>query len=171
MSRTPGGGGRLVAVTKAPAVEARSLVKQFGTVVVVDGVDLRVEQGEVYGFLGPNRARKTTSMRMMLVLVQPEAGTVRLFGQDPFTDIVAALDGVAGFVETPRFYPYLSGRRNLECLAALNGEHRPFRRYRTHDVRYASTSWGGPKCSAGRTGSRAATPRVETCAVQAAPSQ
>jgi len=57
----------------------------------------------------------------MLGLIQPTAGSVRLFGRDPQDDPVRALDGVAGFVEDPTFYPYLSGRANLELLSALDG--------------------------------------------------
>jgi ABC-2 type transport system ATP-binding protein len=86
----------------------------------VDGVDLTVEVGDVYGYLGPNGAGKTTSLRMMLGLIRPTAGTVSLFGRDPLQS-VEALDGVAGFVEAPTFYPYLTGRRNLELLAAFDG--------------------------------------------------
>jgi ABC-2 type transport system ATP-binding protein len=101
-------------------VEVRGLVKRYGEIVAVDGVDLTIEAGDVYGYLGPNGAGKTTSLRMMLGLIRPTAGSVRLFGRDPLNG-VHALDGVAGFVEAPRFYPYLSGRRNLELLAALDG--------------------------------------------------
>jgi ABC-2 type transport system ATP-binding protein len=75
----------------------------------------------VYGYLGPNGAGKTTVLRMLLGLIRPTAGEVRLFGRDPLLVGAAALDGVAGFVEAPRFYPYLSGRKNLELLAALDG--------------------------------------------------
>src|SRR5207248_3406714 len=85
-----------------------------------DDVDLTVAEGNVYGYLGPNGAGKTTSLRMMLGLIRPTAGFVRLFGRDPQLS-VKALDGVAGFVEDPRFYPYLSGQRNLELLAAFDG--------------------------------------------------
>src|ERR687884_1010305 len=102
-------------------VEVRGLVKRYGDLVAVDGVDLTVEAGDVFGYLGPNGAGKTTSLRMMLGLIRPTAGTVRLFGRDP-QDGVAALDGVAGFVEAPRFYPYLTGRRNLELCAAFDGD-------------------------------------------------
>jgi ABC-2 type transport system ATP-binding protein len=86
----------------------------------VAGVDLTVHPGDVYGYLGPNGAGKTTSLRMMLGLIMPTAGTVRLFGRDPI-ESVHALDGVAGFVEAPTFYPYMTGRRNLEMMAALDG--------------------------------------------------
>jgi ABC-2 type transport system ATP-binding protein len=105
----------------APApVELRGLVKRYGDLVAVNGVDLTVEAGDVYGYLGPNGAGKTTSLRMMLGLIRPDEGSVRLFGRDPM-ETVHALDGVAGFVEAPRFYPYLTGRRNLELLAAFDG--------------------------------------------------
>ena len=102
-------------------VEARGLVKTYGEITAVDDVDLTVEKGDVYGYLGPNGAGKTTSLRMLLGLIRPTAGNARLFGRDPMIDGVRALEGVAGFVEAPRFYPYLSGRKNLELVAALDG--------------------------------------------------
>jgi ABC-2 type transport system ATP-binding protein len=105
--------------TAAP-VELRGLVKRYGDILAVDDVDLTVQAGDVYGYLGPNGAGKTTSLRMMLGLIRPTAGSVRLFGRDPMLS-VRALDGVAGFVEAPRFYPYLTGRRNLELLASFDG--------------------------------------------------
>jgi ABC-2 type transport system ATP-binding protein len=104
-----------------PPIEVRGLVKRYGELTAVDGVDLTVEPGDVYGYLGPNGAGKTTSLRMMLGLIRPTAGTVRLFGRDPNAN-AAALDGVAGFVEAPTFYPYMSARRNLEMLAAFDGD-------------------------------------------------
>jgi ABC-2 type transport system ATP-binding protein len=104
----------------ADPVELRGLTKRYGETVAVDGVDLTVEEGDVYGYLGPNGAGKTTSLRMMLGLIRPSRGTVRLFGRDPLAN-VRALAGVAGFVEEPRFYPYLSGRKNLELLADFDG--------------------------------------------------
>ena len=101
-------------------VEVRGLIKRYGEVVAVDHVDLTVRTGDVYGYLGPNGAGKTTSLRMMLGLIRPTAGSVQLFGRDPLVS-VRALEGVAGFVEEPRFYPYLSARKNLELLAAFDG--------------------------------------------------
>ena len=101
-------------------VELRGLLKRYGRIVAVDNVDLTVHPGDVYGYLGPNGAGKTTSLRMMLGLIRPTSGSVRLFGRDPLAS-VRALEGVAGFVEEPRFYPYLSARKNLELLAAFDG--------------------------------------------------
>jgi len=106
----------------AAPIEARGLVKRYGHVTAVDRVDLTVGAGDVYGYLGPNGAGKTTSLRMLLGLIRPDEGSARLFGRDPLIDGVRALDGVAGFVEAPRFYPYLTGRRNLELVAALDGD-------------------------------------------------
>jgi ABC-2 type transport system ATP-binding protein len=112
---------------EAPPVKARGLVKRYKDVLAVDHVDLNVRAGDVYGFLGPNGAGKTTTLRMALGLIAPTAGTVELFGRDPMRHGAAALDGVAGFVEAPRFYPYLSARKNLELLAALDGRDAPGR--------------------------------------------
>jgi ABC-2 type transport system ATP-binding protein len=105
----------------APPVRARGLVKRYREVLAVDHIDLNVGVGDVYGFLGPNGAGKTTTLRMALGLIMPTEGRVELFGRDPIRDGARALEGVAGFVEAPRFYPYLSARKNLELLAALDG--------------------------------------------------
>jgi ABC-2 type transport system ATP-binding protein len=105
-----------------PPVRARGLVKRYQEVLAVDHIDLNVEAGDVYGFLGPNGAGKTTTLRMALGLIKPTEGSVELFGRNPLRSGARALDGVAGFVEAPRFYPYLSGRKNLELLAALDGD-------------------------------------------------
>jgi ABC-2 type transport system ATP-binding protein len=102
-------------------VHARGLVKRYKEVLAVDHIDLNVRAGDVYGFLGPNGAGKTTTLRMALGLISPTEGAVELFGRDPMREGARALEGVAGFVEAPRFYPYLPGRKNLELLAALDG--------------------------------------------------
>jgi ABC-2 type transport system ATP-binding protein len=98
-------------------VVARGLLKRYGDLVAVDHVDLTVGTGDVFGYLGPNGAGKTTSLRMLLGLIRPTAGSIELFGRDPLREGARALDSVAGFVEAPCFYPYLSGRRNLRLLA------------------------------------------------------
>jgi ABC-2 type transport system ATP-binding protein len=109
-------------VSAAPPVKARGLIKRYKEVLAVDHVDLNVQLGDVYGFLGPNGAGKTTTLRMALGLIMPTAGSVELFGRDPMREGARALEGVAGFVEAPRFYPYLSARKNLQLLAALDGD-------------------------------------------------
>ena len=106
---------------EALPIEASRLTKLYGDLRAVDDIELRVEPGDVYGYLGPNGAGKTTSLRMLLGLIRPTSGEARLFGRDPQIDGVRALEGVAGFVEAPRFYPYLSGRSNLELVAAYDG--------------------------------------------------
>ena len=102
------------------AIEARGLVKRYRDMAAVDGIDLTVRRGDVYGFLGPNGAGKTTTLRMLMSLVRPDAGEIRLFGRNLAADPIAALQGVAGFIEEPRPYPYLTGRANLEMLAAFD---------------------------------------------------
>ena len=108
-------------MAESPPIEVRGLVKRYGEITAVDDVDLTVNPGDVFGYLGPNGAGKTTSLRMMLGLIRPTAGSVRLFGRDPQISVVA-LQGVAGFVEAPSFYPYLSGLDNLKLCAALDGQ-------------------------------------------------
>lgn len=104
-------------MTAAPAVEARGLAKRFENVDAVAHVDLTVGRGRIHGMLGPNGAGKTTLLAMLLGLVRPDAGTITLLGQGgPYRR-----EGVGGFVESPRFYPYLSAAKNLALLAALDG--------------------------------------------------
>jgi ABC-2 type transport system ATP-binding protein len=109
-------------MSEGAPIEARGLVKRYGHITAVDHVDLTVRAGDVYGYLGPNGAGKTTSLRMLLGLIRPDEGSARLFGRDPLQEGVRALQGVAGFVEAPRFYPYMSARRNLDLVAALDGD-------------------------------------------------
>lgn len=71
------------------AIEIDTLTKNFGAVRALDGLNLRVERGEVHGFLGPNGAGKSTTIRILLGLVRADSGSVRLLGGDPWTDSVA----------------------------------------------------------------------------------
>jgi ABC-2 type transport system ATP-binding protein len=103
------------------AVRASSLVKRFEETVALSRVDLHVEEGEVRGLLGPNGAGKTTLLRLMFGLLNPDEGTIDLFDQRLVAPDAVLPSGVAGWVEDPRFYPYLSGRVNLELLAELDG--------------------------------------------------
>jgi len=104
-----------------PVVEVRGVTKWFGETTALDEVDLTVRGGDVHGLLGPNGAGKTTLLSALFGLVLPDEGTIRLFGRTRAQAGAGWLDGVGGFVETPRFYPYLSGRRNLAVLAGLDG--------------------------------------------------
>ena len=103
-------------------LETRGLVKRFGETAAVDSVDIGVGEGTVCGLLGRNGAGKTTLLRMIMGLLPPDAGAVRLFGREAPAGDAAARQAVAGFVEEPKFYPYLSARRNLELLALLDGD-------------------------------------------------
>jgi ABC-2 type transport system ATP-binding protein len=103
------------------ALRASGIVKRFEETCALDAVDLAVQQGQVRGLLGPNGAGKTTLLRILFGLVRPDAGAVELFGRSLGDYESGALEGVAGFVEDPSFYPYLSGRVNLELLAELDG--------------------------------------------------
>ena len=102
------------------AVATRGLVKRFGAQAAVDGIDLEVPRGAVYGFLGPNGSGKTTTIRMLLGLVLPTAGAVDLLGE-PMPDASSrVLPRVGSLVEGPAFHPYLSGRANLVRLDAAD---------------------------------------------------
>jgi len=119
-THTAGAGGSDVAEDPVPVVRAVGLVKRYGDLAAVDGVDLTVPAGAVYGLLGPNGAGKTTFMRILFGLIRPDEGRIELFGRSELAGRVEALEDVAGFVETPRFYPYMSARANLEALATLD---------------------------------------------------
>jgi len=109
------------------AVETVGLTKRFGTRAALDGVSLRVRTGSVHGLLGPNGAGKTTLLRALFGLVRPDAGTLRLFGREASAPARDRLAGVGGFVDGPRFYPYMSGYRSLEMLASYDGTVSPER--------------------------------------------
>jgi ABC-2 type transport system ATP-binding protein len=97
------------------------LSKRFGDRWAVRGLEIVVRRGEIFGFLGPNGAGKSTTIRMLLSLVRPTDGHVELFGRPLLTSRRESLARVGGLVERPDFYLYLSGRRNLQIVAALCG--------------------------------------------------
>jgi len=102
------------------AVSSTGLTKRFRRQVAVDGVDLAVPRGAVYGFLGPNGSGKTTTIRMLLGLIRPTAGTHALLGRAMPAHAGAVLPRVGALVEGPAFHPYLSGRANLQRLDAAD---------------------------------------------------
>jgi ABC-type multidrug transport system ATPase subunit len=102
------------------AVESTGLTKRFRRQVAVDGVDLAVPRGSIYGFLGPNGSGKTTTIRLLLGLIRPTAGSHRLLGQLMPDAAARVLPRVGALVEGPAFHPYLSGRANLLRLDAAD---------------------------------------------------
>ncbi|WP_421859306.1 ABC transporter ATP-binding protein [Oceanicaulis sp.] len=107
------------------AIETHALRRAFGNVTAVDGLNLAVPEGSVFGFLGPNGAGKTTTIRMLLGLIAPDQGDVRLNGCSLARSRTEALSGVGAIVETPALYPNLTGREILTLSARLSG--RPVR--------------------------------------------
>jgi ABC-2 type transport system ATP-binding protein len=105
----------------ALAIRTDGLARRFGAVVAVDGVDLRVPRGGVYAFLGPNGAGKTTTIRLLLGLIRPDRGAVRLLGEDLWGRRRAVLGRVGALVETPALYEHLTGRENLRVTQQLVG--------------------------------------------------
>jgi ABC-2 type transport system ATP-binding protein len=102
-------------------VETHGLTKRFGTRVAVDGVDLRIPRGSAFGYLGPNGAGKTTLIRMLLGLTRASEGSMRLLGRPVPAERAETLARVGAIVEEPRFHPFLTGRENLEIVAAARG--------------------------------------------------
>jgi ABC-2 type transport system ATP-binding protein len=111
--------------SRAVAAEAVELVKRYGDVTAVDGLSLKIDFGEVFGLLGPNGAGKTTTIGMMLGVIRPSAGDVRLFGRPLRGNERTLLPRVGALVETPTFYPYLGARDNLKVLAKIDGNTTP----------------------------------------------
>jgi ABC-2 type transport system ATP-binding protein len=100
-------------------IRTHGLTKRFGKVLAVDDLDLEVEEGDVYGFLGPNGSGKTTTVRMLLGLVLATSGTIEMFGREVPRYAGAVLPEVGALVEGPAAYPGLSGRANLALLDAM----------------------------------------------------
>jgi ABC-2 type transport system ATP-binding protein len=100
------------------ALATRGLRKSYGTRTALAGLDLSVPAGVVYGFLGPNGAGKTTTMRLLTGLLHPDAGSIELLGQPFARGDRRRLFDVGALIESPSFYPYLSGRKNLRELAS-----------------------------------------------------
>ncbi len=106
-------------------IETRGLTKRYGDVLAVDGISFTVAQGQVFGFLGPNGCGKTTTIGMLLGIITPTAGDVRLLGLSGRDGLHQARQQVGATLETPNFYPYLSGWDNLRIVANLKGvDHR-----------------------------------------------
>ena len=120
--------------TQRPAIEVERLVKTFGSTRAVDGVDLSVPQGQVYGVLGPNGAGKTTTIRILATLVRPDSGRARVLGRD----VVEDPDGVRSLVsltgQLASVDEDLTGTENLVLLGRLLGFKRPAAKARASEL-------------------------------------
>ncbi len=104
-------------------IRTEGLTKRYGDILAVDNLSLEVPRGRIFGLLGPNGSGKTTTMGMLLGLVRPTAGSFTLFGSDrPHAESLRRLGAI---VETPAFYPYLSGRENLAYFQGIAGLTNP----------------------------------------------
>jgi ABC-type multidrug transport system ATPase subunit len=115
------------------AIETRGLSKVFGKQRAVDGVDLAVPRGSVFGFLGPNGSGKTTTIRMLLGLAAASSGEIRLLDGEMPKDARAVLPRVGALVEGPAIYPFLSGRANLQRFDAADRHTSPATRNKRVD--------------------------------------
>jgi len=101
-------------------IEIENLSKQFKEVKAVDGLNLTVYSGDVFGFLGPNGAGKSTTIRMLVSLITPTEGDIKLFGKSLKNERISILKNIGAIVEKPDFYGYLSAYKNLEILGRLS---------------------------------------------------
>ncbi|MDA8197628.1 MAG: ABC transporter ATP-binding protein [Actinomycetota bacterium] len=106
-------------------IECRGLTKSYGESNVVNGIDLEVPEGSIYGFLGPNGSGKTTTIRMILGLISPTSGEISVFGEEIPKRLESVLPRVGAVVEGPGLYPSLSPRRYLERMANHSRYSRP----------------------------------------------
>src|SRR5881227_3761945 len=106
-------------IKSSPALILEEVSKRFGRIHAVDGLSLQVEPGHLAGFLGPNGAGKSTTLYMIPRLVRPTNGRIHIFGVDIWQDYKKAIRSVGITVESPAFYEYFSGRKNLELAARL----------------------------------------------------
>ena len=104
-----------------PILVTRALTKKYGGAAAVEGVDLYIEKGQIYGLVGRNGAGKTTIIRMLTAQTVPTSGEIELFGETDEKGISAARARVGAMVEIPSFYPYLTARENLEYYRRQRG--------------------------------------------------
>ncbi|MEV7237136.1 ATP-binding cassette domain-containing protein [Streptomyces sp. NPDC051020] len=129
-----------------PAIEARGLVKVYGENRALDGIDLTIRRGQVFGFLGPNGAGKTTTIRILATLTRPDGGTARVLGHDVLTEADAIRSQVAVTGQFASLDEDLTGYENLLILGRLHGLSRAASRQRADDLLVAFALTG----SAGR---------------------
>lgn len=102
-------------------IEVQNLNKKFGDIKAVDDLSFTVNEGDVYGFLGQNGAGKSTTIRMLLTLIRPDSGTIKVFGKDILEQRNEVLRQTGAVVERPDLYKYLSAYDNLSIFAKMSG--------------------------------------------------
>lgn len=102
-------------------IETKNLTKQYGEQKSVANLSIHVRKGSIYGLLGRNGAGKTTTMKMLLGLTKPTLGEAKIFNQDIKNDMKSILPRVGSLIESPGFYPNLTGTENLKIFARLRG--------------------------------------------------
>jgi len=107
--------------SQSSAISLKHVVKTFGNITAVSNVDLEIRPGEIFGLLGPNGSGKSTAMKMLLGLVQPDAGTVEVFGTDVRRDPVSVKRQVGYVPESPRLYEFLTGLEYLDFIGDVFG--------------------------------------------------
>jgi ABC-2 type transport system ATP-binding protein len=112
-------------------IKTNGLTKRFGSpskgILAIDDLNIEVQRSNIFGFLGPNASGKTTTIGMLLGLIKPTSGSIELFGQDTKQDLPSLLRRTSSVLENSPFYPYLSGRNNLEVFARTMGGVKPER--------------------------------------------
>jgi ABC-2 type transport system ATP-binding protein len=111
----------LVAVIELAGLRKEYRRARRRPVVALDGLDLSVPEGGVFGFLGPNGSGKTTTIRCLLALARPTAGSCRVLGVDSQSDLTQVIGRIGSLVETPGLFPAMSGRKNLVLLGRIQG--------------------------------------------------
>lgn len=104
-------------------MDTNALTKQYGTQVVVNKLNMNVKKGEIYALLGRNGAGKTTTLRMIMGLLKPTSGEVRIFGEKLNTNNSKVFQRIGALIEAPSFYENLTAQENLELIASLRGIH------------------------------------------------
>src|SRR5690349_8109553 len=120
--------GAAMTVSAEAAISISALAKSFGRTKALDALDLTVETGEVHGFLGPNGSGKTTTIRVLLGLLRPDAGSVRLLGGDPWKDAVALHGRLAYVPGDVTLWPGITGGEVIDLLGRLRGQRHRARR-------------------------------------------
>ncbi len=142
--QTPGHSGRATD-RLGLAIETSSLSKSFGDVRAVDGIDLSVQEGELFSLLGPNGAGKTTSIKMLCCLLRPTSGTATIMGNDIVTNPLAVKRVIAISPQETAIAEHLNAWDNLSLMAGLHGVAKPESRKRSEDLLEMMALTGRPK--------------------------